>query len=283
MSLLEKLFPKDEVQKPSSKLVERGLEALRLARDERGMMMGDVRRVPSHFELRLSTNRYEELVRMDALRDLEFHFKDELMKEMALEKSRTFGDHTLHVRIAADPGLGDKEIYAMILNPERRPTGGGAVQQNRSAGQVSEDATRVLSDEVEMLEEPMEEGDAATVMLGEVQPTPPTYRLHLRFPDGTEREEDAGGSRLIVGRRGTSGTPIPENFRKVELDFPTTVSREQLRLEVEDHSVLVTNIGKGTTSFADGQILGGGDSRRIRVGEPIVVEGIEVRVTVVSP
>ncbi|MGE3800176.1 MAG: hypothetical protein AB7H80_04085 [Candidatus Kapaibacterium sp.] len=279
MSLLEKLFPKDEVQKPSSKLVERGLEALRLARDERGMMMGDVRRVPSHFELRLSTNRYEELVRMDALRDLEFHFKDELMKEMAVEKSRTFGDHTLHVRIAADPGLGDKEIYAMILNPERRPAVGGG-QQSRSTGQVSEDATRVLSDDVEMPEEPMEEGDAATVMLGDAEPVPPTYRLHLRFPDGTEREEDSGGSRLIVGRRGTSGTPIPENFRKVELDFPTTVSREQLRLEIEDHSVLVTNIGKGTTSFTDGQVLAGGESRRIRVGEPIVVEGVEVRVVV---
>ncbi len=279
--LLEKLFPKDEVRKPSSKLVERGLEALRLVRDEHAMMMGTVRRVPSHFELRLSPGKHEELVRMDALRDLEFHFKDELMKDLATEGSRTFGDHTIHVRIAPDPALGEKELYGMVLNPERRPSTTAPARENRGSGTPSDaDATRVLEEEIS---EPVEDsGETATVIVGESEPVGPRYRLNLRFPDGTERREEPEGDRWIIGRRGHSGTPVPEGYRKVELDLPTTVSREQIRVEIEPDSLLVTNIGKGIVAFPDGTLLQGGDSRRMRPGDVLLLEGVGLSVVTVS-
>src|SRR5687768_3074375 len=112
---LDKFFPSDDGGHRTNALVEQGLHALRLARDERAFTMGDVTRVPSRMELRISPERFDELKAMDAARDLEFFFNDELMRDLQAEGMRTFGDHAIHITVAADPDLGPDELYAEVL------------------------------------------------------------------------------------------------------------------------------------------------------------------------
>ena len=77
--LLDKIFPTDDGRQKTNELVERGLQALRSARDEQSFTMGDVTRVPSRLELRLPQERFDALKAMEAARDLQFFFTDELI------------------------------------------------------------------------------------------------------------------------------------------------------------------------------------------------------------
>lgn len=285
--LLNALFPKDEEERRSSKFVERALDALRMVRDEHSVAMGTVRRAPSNLELRVSQSQYETLTGMDALRDMCFFFKDELMKDLAKHGMRTFGDHTIRVGIAPDSILGPQEIYAVVLNPERRPEERpSAAKGARSV--PAEDSTRVF-DEPDMSGEP---GAAdATLVLGDAadaehetepeagreslpEPTPPA-RLVVRYPDGRTQEEPLPSNRWIIGRRGSSGGDRGDGVRKLDLDLPTTVSREQLAVELEESTLLVRRAGKADVTLYDGTLLEEGGTRRIEYGRSLIVEGVE--------
>lgn len=269
--ILNKLFPRDEEEKRSSKFVERGLEALRLVRDENTVAMGTVRRVPSHFELRVSLQHYDTLQGMDALRDMAFFFKDELMKDLNAEKMRTFGDHTVRVGIAADAALGPNELYAVVLNPERVAEPVRRTAQR--AAPAAPDATRVLGTEPEPDESP-------TVAFAADAPKQEEekkwgWNLSLRFPDGAVHQERLDGERWVIGRRGGTGA-LASGFRKLDLDLPATVSREQLSIELDHDTVLLKRIGKAAVGFKDGTTLAAGESRRLELGTPFYVEAVEV-------
>lgn len=282
-SLLEKLFPKDEPAGSSNRLVQRGLEALRLVRDSRAVSMGNVRRTPSHYELRIASGLYDELSDIDALNDLAFHLKDELMKDLASEKGQTFGDHTIHVRIAQDSSLAENEIYAVVRNPER-----GAKQDGSAAGQKSadpvrsdrprrpapdEEATRVLG-----LGATTDDGDEDRTMVLGTQTPPQLGTLRVNRPDGSREGLPLSSERFVVGRAGESGRGIPEGFDKIALDLPKTVSREQIAVTLDADGWLVERIGNGGVSFIDGTSLEPGASRRLSYTDPVILDGVALRV-----
>lgn len=276
-SIFDKLFPKEEQNRPSSKLVDRGLEAIRLIRDEESVTMGTVRRTPSHFELRVSPAQYQHLEGIDAMRDVEFYLKDELMKEMAAEGGRTFGDHTIHVRVAADESLNDNEIYAVILNPDRTPGKKGDGPPVAAAPHVPSgpDATRVLGD-VSPVDEPSDDDRTVAVDAGGKPRL--VHVVVVTFPDGSTHRETLTADKVVLGRKGSTGAPLPAGFAKVDLPLPSTVSREQLSIELDGPAYRVTRIGKGEVTLADGSTLEQGASRRIGFGGIIKMNGVELTI-----
>ena len=285
-SLLDRLFPRDTTPRGSSLLVNRGLEALRMARDSRAVMMGDVRRTPSHLELRISTPLHEEMSGIDALNDLAFHLKDELMKDLAAEKGRTFGDHTIHVTIAPDSSLGENELYALIRNPERRagsaptpaasPKEGEAAAPSRPAtpDAPSDEATRVLRPAE--VEEPEPEDDARTVVLD--MESLPIATFVVNHPDGTRARVEAPSTQVVIGRASQRERPLPEGFTKLDLDLPPTVSREQIAVTIDDDGWRVERLGSGSVNFIDGSTLERGEARRLSFADPVILDGIALRV-----
>lgn len=276
LDILNKLFPKDEEERRSSKFIERGLEALRMVRDSHTVAMGELRRTPSNFELRVSTEQYALLTGMDALRDMSFYFKDALMKDLATHGMRTYGDHTIRVAIAPDAVLGPNEIYVVVLNPERKST-----EQSERSTRVAkpappDDATRVLAEEGK----PEEQIDATVVLSQDVGNKPVVtqiWNLTLRFPDGRTIRERLNGSKWILGRRGSTGSSLA-GYQKIELDLPLTVSREQVALELDQQTMVLRRIGKAPITFANGDELGEDESRRLETDQPFFIEEIEVRI-----
>lgn len=285
-SILDRLFPRDSGPKGSSLLVSRGLEALRMARDARAVMMGDVRRTPSHLELRISTPLHDELTGIDALNDLAFHLKDELMKDLAGEKGRTFGDHTVHVTIAPDSSLGENELYAMVRNPERQRAEkkgkGGPVESPSSAGraEAGDDATRVLRPEpdVEIIED--DEDDGRTMVLD--MNDRPVATLTVNRPDGSRDHVTCSSRQIVIGRTATGDRPMPEGFTKLDLDLPPTVSREQIAVTIDDDGWHVERLGSGGVSLIDGTTIEKGEGRRLSFADPVILDGVAIRVERVS-
>ena len=279
LELINRLFPKDEGERRSSKFVERGLEALRLVRDNHAVAMGQIWRTPSSFELRVSAGHYESLAGMDALHDMSFFFKDELMKDLADKGMRTFGDHTIRVKIAADPVLGSNELYAVVLNPESPSVRAGeAGRGNTSQTPPGPDATRVLEDEPE---QPVSNADATMVLPEDepaVSPVPVGWTLMMRFPDGRTHSEHLDSEKWVLGRRGSTGE-VRQGYQKLELDVPLTVSREQLLLELDGDTFLLRRIGKADVGLESGDLLGENESRRLGMDEPFFLEDIECRIS----
>jgi hypothetical protein len=270
---LDKFFPADDGGHRTNALVEQGLQALRLARDERAFTMGDVTRVPSRLELRISPERYDELKAMDAGRDLEFFFNDELMRDLAAENMRTFGDHAVHVTVAADPDLATDEIYAEVLAPEAgAPSApqarGGA---SRPAGAAPpEDATRVMG---------APDAGPSTVAIPSVAAPPmPSLRVRVKGPSGFEMNEPLDGRHWIIGRRGSSGKPIPVGYRKLDLDVRETISREQVKLDMMEDRMQIERIGKGIVRVGDDE-LREGEKRMLPLGAPFRIDEYEVMVS----
>ena len=269
--LIDRIFPTEEGRRRTNELVERGLEALRIARDERAFTMGNVTRVPSRLELRISQERFDDMKGMDAVRDLEYFFNDELMRDLTAENMRTFGDHAIHVTTAVDSDLGADEIYATVLAPE-----GGKV--DRPAGSPSAarpdlpDSTRVLGDD-----------DApATVALDSMQSERPaewSARLVIIAPGGARVEERMGSRQWIIGRRGASGRPIPAGYRKLDLEMRETVSREQLRVELGEGTFVVTRIGRTPVTIGNKEPLAEGETRTISYGTPLYIDEYELIIT----
>jgi hypothetical protein len=267
--LIEKMFPSDEGRKRTNELVTRGVEALRLARDERGFAMGDTMRVPSRLELRLPQDRYDELASMDAMRDLEFFFNDELMKDLAAEKLRTFGDHAVHVTIAVDPSLQPDEIYAMVLTPENEMGKRGSVRlagSPQGRGAAAQESTRVLGDESASTQTL----DAATRGYGAA------YHLRISGPGGYSHEERLEGAHWIIGRRGSSGRPLPAGYRKLDIEVRETISREQVKVDLFDDRIRIERIGKAPVGLSKRDLLGEGENRVLALGAPFVIEDYEV-------
>ena len=258
-SFLDTILPKGDARKPTSELIERGLEALRIARDERGLSVGSNTLVPSRLELRLPQMRYDELAEMGAVRDVEYYFNDELMKDLAAEKLRTFGDHPVYVTIAADSSLQPNEIYAAVMSPE----GGAFVEPAMTPAPF--DRTSVLG---EQGLPPIPPRPEAAVGSG--------LRLTLRGA-GVGSERTLEGTRWIIGRQGSSGRPLPDGYRKVDLDLPPTVSREQVRVDlIGGDRLRIERIGKAPMTVHGGERLGEGENRLVPVGAPFQIEDREI-------
>lgn len=268
--LIDKIFPTEEGRRKTNELVERGLEALRIARDERAFTMGSVTRVPSRLELRISQERFDDMKGMDAVRDLEYFFNDELMRDLTAENMRTFGDHAVHVTTAIDTSLGADEIYATVLAPE-------SGKAERAAGDSFgarpdlPDSTRVLGND-----------DAPATVALDMQPErqPQTSaRLVMIAPGGVRSEEQLNGRQVIIGRRGASGRPIPAGYRKVDLEMRETVSREQLRIELGEGTFVVTHIGRTPVTIGNRESLAEGESRTLSYGTPVYIDEYELVIT----
>lgn len=268
--IIDRIFPTEEGRRRTNELVERGLEALRIARDERAFTMGNVTRVPSRLELRISQERFDDMKGMDAVRDLEYFFNDELMRDLTAENMRTFGDHAIHVTTAVDSSLGADEIYAAVLAPEggkvERPAGdSGGARPNLP------DSTRVLGVD-----------DApATVAMDMPREREPEFsaRLVVLAPGGARVEERLSGRQLIIGRRGASGRPIPAGYRKIDLDMRETVSREQLRVELGEGTFVVTRVGKTPVTISGREALAEGETRTLSYGTPLNIDEYELIIT----
>ncbi len=284
-SLLDRLFPRETGPRGSSLLVSRGLDALRMVRDGRAVMMGDVRRTPSHLELRISTPLHDELTGIDALNDLAFHLKDELMKDLAVEKGRTFGDHTIHVTIAPDSSLGENELYAMVRNPERRGTEkkgtGSAVQQkgntpvSPSTSDSDDEATRVLRPEPD-IEMDGEFDDERTMVLDMTDR--PVATLTVNRPDGSRDRVPCTSRQIVIGRTAAGERPLPEGFSKLDLDLPPTVSREQIAITIDEEGWHVERLGSGSVALIDGTTIEKGEGRRLSFADPVILDGVAIRV-----
>ncbi|MDB5033148.1 MAG: hypothetical protein JWQ98_389 [Chlorobi bacterium] len=256
-SLLDTLFPRGDAKKKTSEMIDRGLDALRAARDERALSAGAATLVPSRLELRLPQIRYDELAEMGAVRDIEYFFNDELMKDLSSDRLRTFGDHPVYITIAADTSLQPNEIYAAIL----RPDDGKEEEYDIPAGRhAAPDRTSVL---------------------GEAPPAAPSVGL-LRIivkGNGKVRERVLEGRRWIIGRQGSSGRTLPEGFIKVDLDLPPTVSREQARIDlIADDRMRVERIGKAPMLLGGGESLPEGESRLLPVGATFSIDDHQITI-----
>ncbi len=257
--LIDMLFPAGEARKKTSELIELGLRALRDARDERAVIAGAETLVPSRFELRLSQGRYDELAEMGGVRDIAIYFNDELMKEMRGRRMRTFGDHPLYVTIAADPLLQPNEIYAAVLTP---------VQEH----------------EPDLLPPDPAYHDRTSVLGAEMPAAPaapaPRPQLRLVVRAGAPAA-DIGleGTRWVIGRRGASGQPLREGYRKIDLDLPATVSREQVLLElIGGDRLRIERVGKAAVRLMGGDTLAEGESRLLPLGASFTIEQCEIAV-----
>ncbi len=247
-SFFDVMFPSGEGKKKTSELIERGLDALRAARDERALAVGAHTLVPSRLELRLPQIRYDEMAEVGAVRDVEYFLNDELMKDLAGGDLRTFRDQPVYVTISADSSLQPNEIYAAVLPPQNPE------EEMPVSGAVPRDRTSVLGEEG--FPEPASVVPAARA----------GYRLIVR-DGGRNREVHLVGRRWIMGRRGSSGRPLPEGFQKVDLDFPATVSREQVRLEmIAEDRMRIERIGKATVLLHGTEELREGETRLIPLG-----------------
>jgi hypothetical protein len=264
--LIDTLFPSGDRTGDAGALIERGLEALRRERDERAITMGKQRMVPSRLELSLSQPLYDELAELAGVRDVEYFLNDELMKDLRLDRIKTFSDLPVHVTLAVDTSLAANEIRASVLAPESelRP------DPTMPSGGTPYDRTAVLGQD-----------DALLARANQPQAnSQPSYRLVLRQNGIAIGSASLSGRHWIVGRRGVSGRALPEGCVKVDLDLPPTVSREQLRIDLIDaERMRLQCIGQGGTSLGDGDRLALDENRLIAVGVPIFVEEYELVIT----
>lgn len=256
--LIDTLFPVGDpkAKKRTSELIATGLVALRTARDEKGVATDATTMVPSRLELRMAQGRYDELAEMGALRDVEFYFNDELMKDIASRRLRTFGDQPVWVTIAADTALQPNEIYAIVLAPK---AAGERIASAQPAGY--DDRTGVLGDIVPDLP---------------AAPPAPRYVLSMLVA-GTRAVVELHGTRWIIGRRGSSGHAVTEGCIKIDLDFPPTVSREQARIDlIGGDRLSVERIGKAPMRLASGEVLAVGERRLVSLGAAIFIDDCEI-------
>jgi hypothetical protein len=193
------------------------------------------------------------------VQDIEYYFNDELLKDMAAGRMKTFGDNPVYVTIAADPSLQPNEIYGAVLTPEKEdappvPTGRAAEIFDR---------TSVLGEEV--IAAPQQQHQ-------HVPAGPPVLRL-VTSQGGRTRELPLEGRRWILGRRGSSGRETVEGYRKIDLDLPTTVSREQVRLDlIGGDRLRIERIGKAVVRLANGEELPEGENRLLPLGAGFYIE-----------
>lgn len=257
---IDLLFPLGEPPIQNSEVVGRGLEALRRARDERSIVMGRSRRVPGRLELRLPQGLYDELATAGGIRDVEFFLNDELMKDLRAEAMKTFGDAPVYVTVAVDATLPSNEITATVLVPESEETHTARhslVADDRTvAPGLNHDASQI--------------NDSGYVV---------RHRLIVRKDGRLTADIAMMGRHWIVGRKGASGSPLPEGYRKIEIDFEPTISREQLRVDMIDTDRFrIQRIGQGRVRLADGGELAPEENRLIAPGVVFAIEDYELSI-----
>lgn len=268
---LDKFFPSDDGGHRTNALVEQGLHALRLARDERAFTMGDVTRVPSRIELRIAPERFDELKSMDANRDLEFFFNDELMRDLSAEGMRTFGDHAIHITVAPDPDLGPDELYAEVLAAEA-----GDASRSQSSGGLGGPGAHVAEDSTRVLGAP--DAGPATVAIPALETARPlAYQLRVTGPGEFAAVEAITGRNWIIGRRGSTGKPIPAGYRKLDLDVRETVSREQVKIDMMGDRYQIERLGKGMVSVGN-DAMREGEKRILPIGASFFMDEYEVTI-----
>lgn len=251
------LFPSGEPAVERSQLIERGLEALRRARDTRAIVMGTSKRVPGRLELRMPQALFDELALVGGVRDVEFFLNDELMKDLRVDGMKTFGDVPVHVTVAVDASLAPNEILACVISAD---------EDAHSAIDSMEERTMVLGVD-----------DAAPRPV--VDHIAPRHRLVIRQRGRLVADILLEGRHWIVGRRGTGGRPVPDGCRKIDVDFEPTVSREQLRLDMIDvDRFRIQRIGQGSVMFGEGDTLANEENRLVAVGLPFMIENYEVAI-----
>lgn len=275
--LIDKLFPNSDGTIERSQFVQESLRSLRMVRDERALLMGTTKRIPSRYELRISADQFDQLRAIHAIRDLEVFLTDQLMKESSAGAMRTFGDHLLRVTIACDDALTTGEIYTAVLSPEVKQSTSQSTGQGASgptlrsfSGVIENDATRVMG----------ESGNGTEPLPVPIQtplPTPRMWRIVVEWEGKGIANAELSQGIWIVGRRGSPRTPLPSNYRTIELDVRETVSRQQLRLEVHEDWVVVEQIGKGRTFLAENDPLRPGFPRTMLPGAELQLEGYTIR------
>ncbi len=265
-SLLEKLFPTEDRERRRSELVDRGLEALRGVRDEHAFAMGDVTRVPSHLQLHVAAERLDELRRMDAARDLEFFYTDELTGDLTASGLRTFGDHSMQVAIVADDRLAPGELYATVISPATQPV-------RAPSSRPAQDSTRLMGPSADDATMAFEPDEAAEQPAAQQQRS---YFMVITGPDDFNVRQRLDSRRWILGRRGSSGRSLPEGYRKFDLDVRETVSREQVRIELMDDRMTLARTGKAPVSLSKRDALDEGEERVLELGTPFFIEDYQV-------
>lgn len=253
--IIDLLFPSGEPAVERSQLIDRGLEALRSARDARKIVMGSSKRVPGRLELRMPQGLFDELALVGGVRDVEFFLNDELMKDLRIDGMKTFGDAPVHVSVAVDSTLAPNEIFACVVSADDEDVGSG---------------------------DPLE---ARTMVLGVDDVAPrhavdnvaPRHRLVIRRGGRLVADILLEGRHWIVGRRGSGGRPVPDGCRKIDVDFEPTVSREQIRLDmIDDDRFRLQRVGHGAVVLGDGESLASDENRLVAVGVPFSIEDYEV-------
>lgn len=264
-AVFETLFPSSDGTIERSQLVQQSLRSLRMVRDQQTLVMGSTKRIPSRYELRLSPEQFDQLQAMHALRDLEIFLADQLMKDSASGGMRTFGDHLLRVAIACDDTLTSGELYTATLPPEIRPPAASPLA-SPAAHPAHDDSTRVLG-----------APDSAIPPAPFPQALPAVWRAIVEGDGGAIANVELTQGTWIIGRYGNSGTPLPEQCRKIDLDVRPTVSRQQLRVEVLEDSIVVEQIGKGRMWLAENDHFRPGFPRTLLPGSLIHVEEYTIR------
>jgi len=256
--LIDLLFPSGETTRERNELLDRGLEALRRVRDERRLAMGRSILVPARLELLLPQGLFDQLTVVGGVKDVEFYLNDEIMKDLRAGGLRTFGDAPVHVSVNVESSLAANEILARVIAPENQG------ESERSGEQY--DRTMVL-------------GAGDVVRTSHDPPPAPMYRLMVRLHGKPVADVALVGRHWIVGRRGSTGRPLPEGCRKLDIAFEATVSREQLRLDLIDGDRLrLQQLGQGRVAVSGGALLVPEENRLIAVGLPFTVEDYELTV-----
>ena len=284
-SLIDMLFPSSDETIERSQFVQESLRSLRMVRDERALLMGSTKRIPSRYELRINPEQFDQLKGMHAISDLEVFLTNQLMKESSAGEMRTFGDHLLRVTIACDDALTSGEMYTAVLTPETKPPASPHLTAHpaphRTAhqpigGAFANDATRVLG-EVESRSESPSERQRESLPTPAQPPPPSPWRIVVEWEGEVIANAQLPQGFWIIGRRGNPRPALPQNHHSLELDLRETVSRHQLRLEVHDDWVVVEQIGKGRVSVGQNDPLRPGFPRTMLPGTELQVEGYTIR------
>lgn len=281
-TLIDTLFPSSDGTIERSQFVQESLRSLRMVRDERALLMGSTKRIPSRYELRISAEQFDQLKGMHAIRDLEIFLTDQLMKESSAGGMRTFGDHLLRVAIACDDALTSGEMYTAVLSPEikqsplQRPFAPHLAAHQPTGRAIEEDATRVIG-EYGNQSESHHENQSELLPAPAQPPLPIAWRIVVEQDGRAIANAQLSQGFWIVGRRGTPRPLLPHNHRSLELDLRETVSRHQLRLEVHEDWVVVEQIGKGKAFIGQDDPLRPGFPRTMLPGTELQLEGYTIR------
>lgn len=105
------------------------------------------------------------------------------------------------------------------------------------------------------------------------------HHLVVTGPDQMRDQRRLEGTRWLIGRKGSTGRPVPEGYRKIDLDLRENISREQARVEVDGDRLIVQRIGKAGVTISGKDVLGEGEERVIPLGDPFYIDDYEITIS----